>query len=169
MEHQDWLGSIIASRITLLMILQTFMEQLILIWHLTHHESHSLDAVPHSSLSQVIDHVIFPFISYFSHDESLCFILLLILFLIYHLIHHAVLRWNFLEYFSDSFMSNHLQIPEMSLSSAFFSKVLSSTVLIAASGLVITSQKGLNHLITLSECALLTSSSLLQCRSQRIR
>ena len=80
-----------------------------LIWHLTHHDSHSLEAVSHSSSSQVIHQAIFPFISYFSHDESLCFLLLLILlFLIYHLICHAVLRWNFLEYSSDSLMSNHL-------------------------------------------------------------
>jgi len=68
----DWAASsLISSRFTLLMILQTFLEQLILIWHLTHYDSHSLEAVSHS-LSQVINQVIFPFIFYFSHDESLC-------------------------------------------------------------------------------------------------
>jgi len=111
----------------------------------------------------------FPFSSYFSHDASLCFVLLLIFFLNYHLIHHAVLRWNFLEYFYDSLMSNCLQIPEMllsqswfppyikrlsclrertiriTLSSAFFSKVLSLTVLITVAGFVITSHQGLDH------------------------
>src|SRR5882724_2358652 len=113
----DWAASsLIASSFTLFMILQIFLEQLILIWDLTHYDSHSLEAVSHFSSIQVIDQVIFPFISLFSHDESLCFILLLIFFLIYHLIHHAVLRWNFLEYFSDSLMSNCLQIPEMLLS-----------------------------------------------------
>src|SRR5882724_10320288 len=82
--------------------------------------------------------------------------------------HCSLLRWNFLEYFSDLLLSNHLQIPEMlfscscfppvykeavlhnqilgfTLSSAFFSKVLSSTVLTTASGFVITSHQGLNH------------------------
>src|SRR5882724_959546 len=97
------------------MILWTFLE-LSLIWHLTHHDSHSLEAVSHSSSNQVINQVIFPFISYFSHDESLFFVLLLIFLLIYHLTCHAVLRWKFLEYFSDSLMSNHLQIPDMLLS-----------------------------------------------------
>src|SRR5882724_1498254 len=71
--------------------LWTFLEQLVFIGHLTHYYSHILDTVSHS-LSQVIDQTIFPFISYFSHDESLWFLLLLILFLIYHLIHHTVLR-----------------------------------------------------------------------------
>ena len=105
----DWeASSFLASR-------TTFYRQF-LIQHLTHYDSHSLDAVSHSSLIQVIYQVIFPFISYFFHDESLCLVLLLIFLLIYHLIHHAVLRWNFLEYFSDSLMSNHLQIPEMLLS-----------------------------------------------------
>src|SRR5882724_354645 len=102
------------------MISQTFLEQLILIQHLTHHDSHSLEAISHSSSSQASDQAIFPFISYFSHDESLCLVLLLIFLLIYHLIHHAVLRWNFLEYFSDSLMRNCLQIPEMLLSCSCF-------------------------------------------------
>src|SRR5882724_4812915 len=107
-------SSIITSSFTLLMILWTFLTPLILIWQLTHYDSHSLEAVSHSSLSQVIrsSHLSI----YFSHNESLCFILLLIFFLIYHLIHHPVLRWNFLEYSSDSLMSNCLQIPEMLLS-----------------------------------------------------
>src|SRR5882724_1724789 len=117
---------------------------------------------PHQVKS--LEQAIFPFISYFSHDESLCFILLHIFFLIYHLIHHAVLKRNFLEFSSDSLMSNHLQISEMLLShlcfppvykeavlpqrkdnqvlgfilsSAFFSKTFSLTVLIATSGFVI--------------------------------
>src|SRR5882724_4222689 len=106
---------IITSSFTLLMILQTFLTPLILIQQLTHYDSHSLGAVSHSSSSQVIrsSHLS---ISYFSHDESLCFILLFIFFLIYHLICHAVLRWNFLEYSSDSLMSNCLLISEMLLS-----------------------------------------------------
>ena len=96
MEHQDWAASsLIASSFTLLMILWTFLEQLTLIWHLTHHDSHSLEAVSHS-FSQVINQAIFPVISYFFHDESLCLVLLLIFLLIYQLIHHAVLRWNFI-------------------------------------------------------------------------
>src|SRR5882724_11660094 len=82
-------SSINTSSFTLLMILRTFLTPLILIQQLTHYDSHSLEAVSHSSLSQVI--VIFPFISYFSHDESLCFNLLFNLFLIYHLICHVVL------------------------------------------------------------------------------
>src|SRR5882724_13392325 len=78
----------------------------------------------------------------------MCFILLLIFFLIYHLIHHAVLKRNFLEFSSDSLMSNHLLISEMLLgyilSSAFFSKILNSTILITASGFVINSHQGLD-------------------------
>src|SRR5882724_12882945 len=101
-----------------------------LIWHLTHYNSHSLEAVSHSSSSQVIDQVIFPFISYFSHDESLCFILLLIFFLIYHLIYHAVLKRNFLEISSDSLMSNHLQISEMLLSHSGLPHVYQEAVLL---------------------------------------
>src|SRR5882724_238632 len=150
---------------------------------------------PHQVKSS--DQVIFPFISYFSHDESLCFILLLIFFLIYHLIHHAVLRWNFLEYFSDSLLSNHLQIPEMllscscfppvykeadlperkdtqilgfTLSSAFFSKVLSLTVLITSSGFVITSHQGLSHFdYIIRVCPYHISSITSAQRSQRLR
>src|SRR5882724_4523491 len=124
---------------------------------------------PHKVKSS--DQVIFPFISYFSHDESLCFVLLFIFFLIYHLICHVVLSWNFLEDSHDSLMSNHLQISEMLLShsgphvykeavlpqrkdnqvlgfilsSAIFSKVLNSTVLITASGFVSNSCQGLHH------------------------
>src|SRR5882724_7911217 len=109
-------SSIITSSFTLLMILQTFLKQLILIQHLTHYDSHSLEAVSHPSSSQVINQVIFPFISYFSHDKSLFFFLILIFLLIYHLIHHAVLRRNFLKHFSDSLMSNHLQMIEILLS-----------------------------------------------------
>src|SRR5882724_10765515 len=36
-------------------------------------DSHIFEAVSHASSSPVIDQAIFPFISYFSHDESLCF------------------------------------------------------------------------------------------------
>src|SRR5882724_5535150 len=82
---------------------------------------------PHQVKS--LDQAIFPFISYSSHDESLCFILLLIFFLIYHLIHHPILRWNFLEYSSDSLMSNCLQIPEMLLSHSGFPHVYKEAVL----------------------------------------
>jgi len=85
--------------------------------------------------------------------------------------HHAVLRWNFLDISLTHLWAIGLQIPEMllilhdsllyikrlsclrertirfriTLSSAFFSKVLSWTVLISASGFVITSHQGLNH------------------------
>ena len=107
-----------SNQVTLLMIFWTFLTPFILIWHLTHYDSHSLEAVSHSSSSQVIGSshrsifiLIFP----------LCFILLLIFFLIYHLIHHAVLKWNFLEYSSDSLMSNCLQISEMLLSHSWSS------------------------------------------------
>src|SRR5882724_2308853 len=113
MVHQDWLCNIIDHHITLLMIFRTFLTPLILMQQLTHYDSHSFEAVSHSSLSQVIRS---SHLSIYSHDESLCFVLLLIFFLIYHLIHHPVLRWNFLEYSSDSLMSNHLLIPEMLLS-----------------------------------------------------
>src|SRR5882724_1794803 len=109
-------SSIITSSFTLLMILWTFLTLLILIQQLTHYDSHSLEAISHSSSSQVIGSSHLSILSYFSHDESLCFILLLSFFLIYHLICHPVLRWNFLEYSSDSLMSNHLQISEMLLS-----------------------------------------------------
>ena len=44
---------IITSSFTLLMILQTFLTSLNLIWQLSHYDSHSLEAVSHS-LSQVI-------------------------------------------------------------------------------------------------------------------
>src|SRR5882724_9553405 len=84
------------SSFTLLMILQTFLTPLILIWQLTHFDSHTaLRQYPTPHQVKSLDQVIFTFISYFSHDESLCFILLFIFFLIYHLICHAVLRWNF--------------------------------------------------------------------------
>src|SRR5882724_5641843 len=66
---------------------------------------------------------------HFSHDESLCFILLLIFFLIYHLIHHAVLKRNFLEFSSDSLMSNCLQISEMLLSCSGLPHVYKEAVL----------------------------------------
>jgi len=94
MEHQDWLGSIIAHHIKFHPS-DDFMdisETTHLIQHLTHYDLHSLEVVSHSSLSQVIDQVIFPFISYFSHDESLCFILLLIFFLIF--IWFIMLFWD---------------------------------------------------------------------------
>src|SRR5882724_12020855 len=82
---------------------------------------------PHQVKSS--DQVIFPFISYFSHDESMSFILLLIFFLIYHLKCHAVLKRNFLESSSDSLMSNHLQISEMLLSLSGFPHVYKEAVL----------------------------------------
>ena len=113
------MGSIITSRITPLMILQTFLEQLIPIWHLSHHDSHSFETVPHSSLSQVIDKPsfhLYPIFPMMSH----CVSFITHFFLIYHLIHHTVLRWNFLEYFSESLLSNCLQIPELLLSHSCF-------------------------------------------------
>src|SRR5882724_11946916 len=74
------------SSFTLLMILRTFLTPLILIQQLTHYDSHSLEAVSHSSSSQVIRSSYLSIYTLFSHDESLCFILLFIFFLIYHLI-----------------------------------------------------------------------------------
>src|SRR5882724_13339193 len=148
---------------------------------------------PHQVKS--LDQVIFPFISYFSHDESLCFILLLIFFLIYHLICHPVLRWNFLEDSYDSLMSNHLQISEMLLShsgfphvykeavlpqrkdnqssgfilsSAIFSKVLNSTVLTTASGFVSKSHQGLNHFDYIIRVFILLHQAYFSIRSQRL-
>src|SRR5882724_11272387 len=82
---------------------------------------------PHQVKSS--DQVIFPFLSYFSHDESLCFVLLLIFFLIYHLICHVVLWQNFLEDSYDSLMSNRLQISEMLLSHSGFPLVYKEAVL----------------------------------------
>jgi len=46
-----------------------------------------------------------------------------------NLIHHPVLRWNFLEYSSDSLMSNFLQILEMLLSHSLFPHVYKEAVL----------------------------------------
>src|SRR5882724_9753252 len=156
-------SSINTSSFTLLMILWTILTPLILIWQLTHYDSHTaLRQYPTPHRVKSSDQVIFPFL--FSHDESLCFILLLIFFLIYHLIHHAVLKRNFLEFSSDSLMSNHLLISEMLLRRSafpscrertikfrfhsqlsFFSKILNSTILITASGFVINSHQGLDH------------------------
>jgi len=62
---------------------------------MTHHDHTQLWAVPTPHWVKSLNQVIFPFISYFSHDESLCFILLFIFFLIYHLICHVVLWWTF--------------------------------------------------------------------------
>src|SRR5882724_10293217 len=166
-------SSINTSSFTLLMILRTFLTPLILIRQLTHYDSHTaLRQYPTPHRVKSSDQVIFPFLSQFSHDESLCFILLLIFFLIYHLICHAVLKRNFLEFSSDSLMSNRLQISEMLLScscfppvykeavlpqrkdnqvlgfilsSAFFSKIFSLTVLITTSGFVINTLQSLDH------------------------
>jgi len=93
-------------------------------------------------------------------------------FLIYHLIHHAVLKRNFLEFSSGSWWaiaywsqkcclvildSPHVYkeavLPQRKksikfrfiLSSAFFSKINNSTILIIASGLVSKSLESLNH------------------------
>jgi len=51
MEHQDWLGSIIAHHIKFPPSddLWTFLTPLILIWHLNHYDSHSLEAVSQPS------------------------------------------------------------------------------------------------------------------------
>src|SRR5882724_10433508 len=162
------------------MILRTILTPLILIRQLTHYDSHTaLRQYPTPHRVKSLDQVIFPFLSKFSHNESLCFVLLLIFFLIYHLIHHAVLKKNFLESSSDSLMSNHLQISEMLLSHSglphvyketvlpqrkdnqvqdlFLAQLSSarsknSTILITTSGLVSNSLESLNHLITSSVC-----------------
>src|SRR5882724_3702182 len=122
MKHQDWLCNIIDHHIKFHPSddLQTFLTPLIIIWQLTHYDLHSLEAVSHSSLSQVIGSNHLSIYILFSHDESLCFVLLLIFFLIYHLICHPVLRQNFLEDSSDSLMSNHLLISEKLLSHSGF-------------------------------------------------
>ena len=119
-------SSINTSSFTLLMILWTFLT-LILIWQLTHYDSHSLEAVSHSSSSQVISSshlsiyiLFFPWWVTVFH---------FILFLIYHLICHAVLWWNFLEDSYDSLMKNHLQISEMLLSHSGFPHVYKEAVL----------------------------------------
>src|SRR5882672_10869245 len=67
----SWLCSVI-SRIASLMILWTILAPLILIQHLTHYDSHSLEAVSHPSSSQVINQTIFPFISYLFPMMSDC-------------------------------------------------------------------------------------------------
>src|SRR5882724_10355561 len=72
------------------------------------YDSHSFEAVSHPSSSQVIDHAIFPFISYFSHDGSLCFALLLIFFLIYHLIHHVLTIFVMWQYFLECSLTHVL-------------------------------------------------------------
>ena len=171
MEHQDWLGSIIIHCLKNHPI-DDFISGTTCLNLALDYDLHSLEAVSHSSLSQVINQVIYPFIYYFSYDESLFFILLLIFFLIYHLIHHAILDGNFwnislthwwaIAYRSqkcclvihDSLLYINrgcLWLRERTIiftiisSSAFVSKVLSSTVLITASWFVITSHQGLNH------------------------
>jgi len=82
MEHQDWLGSIVAHCIKSHPSddFLTFLTPLILIWHLTHYDSHSLEAVSQSSLSQVINQVIdqvsfhfYPNFPMMSHYYSLSF------------------------------------------------------------------------------------------------
>lgn len=191
MRHQDWLWSIIFSRIT---PIDDFTD----ISGTTHPNSASdSDSQPWGSInpssSRVIDQVIFPFISYLSHDESLCFVLLLIFSLIYHLICHAltnvVMRQNFPElslahcwviaYRLVTMLLSHSCFPDVykeavlpqrmenqilgfTLSLAFLSKILSSTVLITASGFVITLIKVSTTLITSSECVHITSAILYQ-------
>ena len=72
------------------------------------YDSHSLEAVSHPSSSQVIDQAIFPFISYFSHHKSLCFILLLIFFLIYHIICHTLTNVVMWQYFLECSLTHVL-------------------------------------------------------------
>ena len=48
--------------------------------------------------------------------------------MIYHLIHHAVLKRNFLEFSSDSLMSNHLLISEMLLRRSAFPSCRERTI-----------------------------------------
>jgi len=79
MEHQDWLCNIINHHIKFHPSddLWTFLTPFILIQHMTHYDSHSLEAVSYSSLSQVNRSSHLSIYILFFHDKSLCFILLL--------------------------------------------------------------------------------------------
>src|SRR5882672_12262238 len=69
----------------------------------------------------------------FSHDESLCFVLLLIFSLIYHLIHHvltnAVMRQNFLEHslslIAEESLTNLKNVARLFMVSLLYIKKLS--------------------------------------------
>src|SRR5882724_21703 len=109
------------SSFTLLMILRTFLTPLILIRQLTHYDSHTaLRQYPTPHQVKSLDQVIFHFYLNFpmmSHCVSFYYSFS---FWIYHLICHAVLKRNFLEFSSDSLMTNHLLISEMLLSHSGF-------------------------------------------------
>ena len=76
MEHQDWLCNIIDQHIKFHPSddFTDISDTLILIQQLTHYDSHSLEAVSHSSLSQVIrsSHlsIIYPIFPIMSHFVS---------------------------------------------------------------------------------------------------
>jgi len=71
-------------------------------------DSHIFEAVSHASSSPVIDQAIFPFISYFSHDESLCFRFITHFLLIYHLIRHALTIFVIWQYFLECSLTHAL-------------------------------------------------------------
>jgi len=130
MEHQIGCAtsSINTSSFTLLMILWTFLTPLILNWQLTHYDSHTLEAVSHSSLSQVIRSSLLSIYILFFPWWVTVFCFITHFFLIYHLICHVVLWRNFLEDSYDSLMSNCLQISEMLLSCSGFPHVYKEAV-----------------------------------------
>jgi len=72
------------------------------------YDSHNFEAVSHASSSPVINQAIFPFMSYFSHDESLCFHFITIFLLIYHLIHHALPIFVIWQYFLECSLTHVL-------------------------------------------------------------
>jgi len=117
MEHQDWLCNIINQHIKFHPSddLQTFLTPLILIRQLTHYDSHTaLRQVPTSHRVKSSDQVIFPFYLDFPM-MSHCVSFITHFLFDYHLIRHAVLKRNFLEFSSDSLMSNRLLISECCL------------------------------------------------------
>src|SRR5882724_10264253 len=189
-DSTSCLCSIIFSRIT---PFEDFMD----ISGTTHpnlaSDSHSFEAVSHALSSPVIDQAIFPFISYFSHDESLCFRFIThfssdLSFdssCTYHFCNMAVLSGMFPDSCADSLSDScrnvallfmfppvykEAVLPQrkdnlvqgFTLSSALVSKVISSTVLITASGFVINTHQGLNHFDYVIK-------SYFSIRSQRIR
>ena len=192
MEHQDWLGSIITHHIKFHPSddLQTFLEQLILIWHLTYHDSHSLEAVSHSSLSQFIDQAIFPFISYIfpmiSHCVSFYYSFSLWFIIWFSMLFWAGTFWNIpmTHWWAITYRSQTcclvvhdslLYIKRLSclrertirFRITLVNKVLSSTVLITASGFVITSH--LNHFDYIIRVCLYHASSLLQHKVSKVK
>ena len=158
----DWEASSFITR---------WFHGLILIWHLTHYDSHILEAVSHSWSSQVINQVIFPFISYFpmmSHCVSFYYSFSFWFIIWFFMLFWDGTFWNIylthwwaITYWSQKcclvIHDSLLYIKRLSClrertirfritpSSAFVSKVWSSTVLITASGFVSNTHQGLNH------------------------